>query len=283
MQKHQPPLNRFAAVDYDTIDAIDDMIVKGLLMTLIRQKPGEDMTVEKLAGTHKQGRKTLEAAMRRLVEMGLVVKLKIQNASNNRWRTVFTVSDREMPREFIQEWIDSIEDARAIRVEPDRLDPRPRGKNGTENPLFPTAAIGPVGGNEEKSQVRAGSGNGFPTAAIPTVGDPTLARAAAKEEKAFTQYRGDKVAENEDSLTGFAGKSALPGGESEQQGSRPSIEEITGAGAAVARQGKAGHVAGCSCPDCLRIRSNSVPQQPTGHRPPDDGWLDDLLKNANQG
>lgn len=269
MQKHQPPMNRFAAVDYDTIDALDDMIVKGLLMTLIRQKPGEDMTIEKLAGTHKQGRKTLEAAMRRLVEMGLVVKLKIQNASNNRWRTVFTVSDREISREFIQDWIDEITDARAIRVEPARLDPRLEGKNGTENPLFPTAAIGPVGGNEEKSQVRTGSGNGFPTAAIPTVGDATLAGAAVKEEKVFTQYGGDEVAENENSLTASGGKAALAGDESELQGSRPSIEEITGAGSSVAFQERLqrppGHTGACICLTCQAVnaaRTNNVPQQP---------------------
>jgi hypothetical protein len=68
----------------------------------------------------------------------------------------------------------------------------------------------------------------------------------------------------EHSLTGGSGKDALPGDESETGGLRPSIEEISGAGAAVARQGLSGHVAGCSCPGCVKRRDSSsgVPQQP---------------------
>jgi len=122
--KHQPPPNRFAAIDNDTVDDIDCMVTKGLLLTLIRQKPGEDMTVEKLAKTHKQGRQALEAAMRNLVQRGLVVKLKIQSAETNWWRTEFTVSDRPISVMFVQEWINSVSDARSIRVEPEHLDPR---------------------------------------------------------------------------------------------------------------------------------------------------------------
>ena len=115
MLKHQPPPNRFAAIDNDTVDDIDCMVTKGLLLTLIRQKPGEDMTVEKLAKTHKQGRQALEAAMRNLVQRGLVVKLKIQSAETNWWRTEFTVSDRPISVMFVQEWINSVSDARGSR------------------------------------------------------------------------------------------------------------------------------------------------------------------------
>jgi hypothetical protein len=87
----------------------------------------------------------------------------------------------------------------------------------------------------------------------------------------------------EHSLSGSASEHALPGDERDHGGRRPSIEEISGAGAAVARQGMAGHLAGCSCPGCLKRRASGsgVPQQPTS-RTPGDGWLDDLIRSANQ-
>lgn len=225
MLKYQAPLNRFVAVDNDTVDEIDDMVVKGLLITLIRQKPGEDMTIESLSKTHKQGRKTLEAAMRDLVERGLVVKLKIQSIHGNRWRTQFTVADREIPREHIQEWIDSVEDARAIRVEPARLDPR--GAEEITAPVSPTAANGPVGENEEKSQVSEGEGNDSPTGPFPTVGGATVAEAAAKEETVFTQYGAAGGGKTEHSLRASRSEAALPGGESESRpGGDPVFEEL---------------------------------------------------------
>ena len=118
MYKYQSPLIRFAAVDNETIDSIGCMVTKGLLLTLIRQKPGEDVTVELLTKSHKQGRKLLEASMRDLVERALVVKLRIQSVENNQWRTEFTVSDRPVPAQHIQEWVDGLADARAVLVEP---------------------------------------------------------------------------------------------------------------------------------------------------------------------
>lgn len=286
MLKYQPPMNRFAAVDYETIDSIDDMIVKGLLVTLIRQKPGEDMTIEKLSTTHKQGRKTLESAMRTLVEMGLVVKLKIQSVSGNRWRTVFTVSDRPISPDFITEWMESITDARSIRVEPEHLDPR---KNGEQAPIFPTAEIGPVGDGNEKDQVSEGDFDFFPTAAPATVGAATLAGAAAKEEKVFTQYGGDEVAKKENTLRAPHGEDALPGDE-RVSGGRPSIEEIAGPGSDVAREVMPGHGGSCDCPKCRVARKRlgmSIPQQPSGpgvqnrqqgQPVADDDWITRLLQ-----
>ncbi len=260
MLKHQPPHGYFAAVDNNTVDDLNCFLAKGLLLTLVRQRPGEDMTVEKLAKSHKQGRQAVEAAMRTLVQHGLVVKLKIQSIHGNRWRTVFTVSDRPIPAEFVKDWIDSIDDAQAIRVEPAHLDPRSEGKNEKGRSVFPTTTS-QRSGNRGKS---AGQTGRFPTAANPTVGAPTAGDAAAKEETVFTQYGGDEVAKTEDSLTGSAGKPALPRGESEP-GGRPSIEEITGPGAAVAHQGRpkrpAGHGTDCICPACPKP---TVPQQASG-------------------
>lgn len=198
MLKHYSRMNHFAAVANETVQSLDCMVAKGLLLTLVEVPPGQDVTVEKLARTHKQGVKSLEAAMRLLVQRGLVVKLKIQSVHGNRWRTEFTVNNGGAPvtREFVKQWIEGIPDIRAIRVEPAYLDPAtPDSPTGGNAPVGESAGTnlphsvrndpdprpaesdlsGPTWENVTSSQVA-------PTGAFPTVGGAGIAEAPTKKK-----------------------------------------------------------------------------------------------------
>lgn len=79
----------------------------------------------------------------------------------------------------------------------------------------------------------------------------------------------------EHSLRAPRSEAALPGGESDS-GGRPSIEEMTGPGAAVAHQGRPGrapgHPSNCICGQCS---PRKVPQQPSG------SLVDDMFNSFN--
>lgn len=171
MLKHYSPLNRFTAVANETVRSLDCMIAKGLLVSLIELPPGAEVTMEKLAHTHRQGVKSLEAAMRLLVQRGLVVKLKIQSCSG-RWRTEFTVDNAGVPltKDFVQQWILGISDLRSVRVEPAHLDPaQPRHRPAESDLSVATCE------NTAKPQVA-------PIGAFPTVGGPTVGNPPTKKK-----------------------------------------------------------------------------------------------------
>lgn len=158
MRKRTSKPQRFAAVENDSIDNLSSLLAVGLLTRLIRAKDGEDVTVETLCEEYAEGETALSKAMRILVEGAYVVKFKVQRATSEpqldvegqpvlddkgkpvikrggSWYTTFQVDAHGKPftaEEVAEEFAAILAggNVKAIRVEPERLDPRKVG--GTE-------------------------------------------------------------------------------------------------------------------------------------------------------
>ncbi|GAA0924842.1 hypothetical protein [Streptomyces thermoalcalitolerans] len=162
MRKRPSRPARFTQVDNGAIDSIQSMIAKGLLVTLVRARDGADITIEGLAETHNEGRASLEKAMRALVKDGYVVKFKIQQQTSDgvrrggAWRTEVIADTIPIDREWVAQQLDEIlaeGNVRAVRIEPEFLDPRARNRRPTDrrNP-----AVGPTCENAADSDKTAG-------------------------------------------------------------------------------------------------------------------------------
>ncbi|MFJ4013990.1 hypothetical protein, partial [Streptomyces sp. NPDC090026] len=150
MQKRPSKPQRFAAVENAAIDQLPSLLAVGLLTRLIRAQDGEDVTVEVLCGEYAEGEKALTKAMRALVDAAFVVKFKIQRATSERvldeagepvldekgkpvvkrggsWYTTFSVDTHAFTAQDVAEMTDAIlagGNVKAIRIEPEHLDPR---------------------------------------------------------------------------------------------------------------------------------------------------------------
>lgn len=123
MKKMRTP-ERFAVLDVDAVGSAEYLADIGVLAALLFHPADSDLTVEKLTGLYGEGRRVITASMRRLVASGYVVKLKIQSSGSGHWRTEFAASGAVLTKEIVQGLIDSVGDFRALRVEPEWLDPR---------------------------------------------------------------------------------------------------------------------------------------------------------------
>jgi hypothetical protein len=124
VNKKHMPLGRYVSVENSSIDGLGSVLDVGLLVFLLRQPPGADMTIDRIAREYREGRKALSDSMKRLVAAGHVVKLRIQSSVTNRWWTDVTVAHRPFTSKQVAELIEGIQDVRNFRVEPARLDPR---------------------------------------------------------------------------------------------------------------------------------------------------------------
>ncbi|MFI1203560.1 hypothetical protein ACH4VR_29710 [Streptomyces sp. NPDC020883] len=157
MRKRHSRPPRFAAVDNGAIDTIPSILAIGLLTRLIRAKDGDDVTVELLASHYSEGERSLEKAMRVLVDGAYVVKFKIQRAKNERviedgkekikrggtWYTTFTADSIPFTAEDASQMLaDILADANvsAVRVEPERFDPRKQDSGITDTSTRPAPA-----------------------------------------------------------------------------------------------------------------------------------------------
>lgn len=215
MRKRPSRPKRFVSLDNGAIDTIRSMTAKGLLATLIRAKDGDEVTVDGLCRTHTEGREVLSKAMRALVSDAFVVKFKIQRASSQiveledgttetkrggSWWTTFTVDSIPFTGADVAAMLADIYEAgnvKAVRVEPERFDPR----NDPANPPRPTygfPSVGPTCGNSaEGGPAEAGKpeeSRGRPTDGFPTVGRPTVGRSAAHiRKKTSYAHAGDET------------------------------------------------------------------------------------------
>lgn len=103
----------------------------------------------------------------------------------------------------------------------------------------------------------------------------------------------EEVKHEEETLTASGGNSAQGRGERDLEGSRPSIEEITGPGAVVAEHNRQrqlppperpeGHPANCLCAVCRTVsRARSRPSVPAQPSEPGPDWLDQLFDGVKK-
>ena len=181
MKKRPSRPARFVAVDNGAAD--DDglhVLALGLLTLLLRAKDGDDVTVEGISKRRKEGREALSGAMRNLVSRAYVVKFKIHGA-DGKWRTEFSADSIPFTRDDVAEMLPGVmEDARAVRVEPEWLDPRAEADRPTETRRS-------VATSKNTASPQVGTTYGKPAAGRSTVG-----KAAAKKIK---------TSEEEDSLS----------------------------------------------------------------------------------
>ncbi|MEV5950410.1 hypothetical protein [Streptomyces sp. NPDC051993] len=240
----RPP--RFVAVDNRAVDTIHSVLAVGLLTILARARDGDDVTVEGISKARKEGREALSGAMRALVQDGYVVKLKIQlqdgiwNEDGGKWEiraggwiTEFNADTIPFTREDVAEMLAETENARAIRVEPEWLDPRdesdttppakpknkarlvrkPQPKPDPEQPQHdrPTETRNSVVTRQNNASSQVAPTDGFPAAGEPTAGEPTAGNAAALYRKKTSLQ--DSLSSDSSSDTGVSGEretSAVP-------------------------------------------------------------------------
>ncbi|SEE59306.1 hypothetical protein SAMN04490357_7690 [Streptomyces misionensis] len=197
MRKRTSKPQRFAAVENDSIDNLSSLLAVGLLTRLIRAKDGEDVTVETLCEEYAEGETALSKAMRILVEGAYVVKFKVQRATSEpqldvegqpvlddkgkpvikrggSWYTTFQVDAHGKPftaEEVAEEFAAILAggNVKAIRVEPERLDPRKVG--GTEAAPAPARPTPKNRGVGQMASPQVG-----PTPAFPGVGQSGTGR-----------------------------------------------------------------------------------------------------------
>lgn len=175
----RPP--RFVALDNRAVDDHRLSVLDvGLLALVLRCPDGADFTVESLARKRRPGREALTGAMRNLLTCGYVVKLKIQNVHTGTWRTEFSVADMPFTPDDIADIVAGVQDARAIRVEPQWLDPRPETAPAGRTRPTGSRKSGTTSTDTEEPQVAPT--DGFPTVGEPTVGNPSAKRRRRKEK-----------------------------------------------------------------------------------------------------
>ncbi|MGD6743008.1 hypothetical protein ACOKM3_14325 [Streptomyces sp. BH106] len=161
MRKRASKPARFEMVDREAIRDIPSILSTGVLNHLIAARDGDDVTVAGLVSRYAEGERVLEKAMRVLVDDGRVVKFKIQHAQTatvydrktgketskrgGSWRTEFSVDAHgsRFTREDVAAMYDEIlteGNVRAVRIEPEYLDPR---KNGLR-PTPQKCGVGPT-------------------------------------------------------------------------------------------------------------------------------------------
>lgn len=204
MNKRPSRPQRFAAVDNDAIDKLPSMLAVGMLTAMIRAKDGDDVTVASLCEKYSEGREAVTKTMRILVEEANVVKFKIQRAINEdvineageketkrggSWYTTFSVDSIPFTAADVAEMVDEIYDGgnvKALRVEPERLDPRKSAK-ATPRPRYGKPSVGPTCGNEGSDSTAEGLSSVIarprPTDGFPTVGRPTAGQPSALYRK----------------------------------------------------------------------------------------------------
>ncbi|MEU0188082.1 hypothetical protein ABZ312_44235 [Streptomyces sp. NPDC006207] len=169
--RSRPP--RFVALANRAVDDVRLSVLDvGLLAVALRCPDGADFTVASLAGKRRPGREALTKAMRNLVACGYIVKLKIQAASGT-WRTEFSVADLPFTRDDVDGLLAEAPDARAVRVEPDWLDPRSTtaqspGDQGEDRSAAAgrsrvTGSRHPVVTSQNDEDPQLGPSDGFPT------------------------------------------------------------------------------------------------------------------------
>lgn len=166
MRKRYTRRDRFAAVENSAIDTLPTLLSVGLLTRLIRAQDGDSVTVETLTREYGEGRRLIEQAMRALVQHGYVVKFKVQSRVSDgerrggAWWTTFSVDSVPFTREDVAVLLDEIVaegNVRAVRVEPEHLDPRRDPAELPEpRPTRRIRRVGPTRENAPSGGVSAG-------------------------------------------------------------------------------------------------------------------------------
>lgn len=193
MRKRQSRPPKYAQISNDAVDTIPSLLAVGMLTRLIRAQDGAHVTVDSMTTEYAEGKVLLTKAMGVLVETGHVVKYKIQRArqefvveggkkvpkNGGSWYTVFDVDSVPFTEDDVKQALTEIlrsGNARAVRVEPDRLDPRNSGWSFSDM-QDPDTRPRPAETQDDSSSA--------PTCRILTVGDPTVGEAAALSKTAF--------------------------------------------------------------------------------------------------
>lgn len=193
MRKRQSRPPKYAQISNDAVDTIPSLLAVGMLTRLIRAQDGAHVTVDSMTTEYAEGKVLLTKAMGVLVETGHVVKYKIQRArqefvveggkkvpkNGGSWYTVFDVDSVPFTEDDVKQALTEIlrsGNARAVRVEPDRLDPRNSGWSFSDM-QDPDTRPRPAETQDDSSSA--------PTCRILTVGDPTVGEAATLSKTAF--------------------------------------------------------------------------------------------------
>lgn len=183
MRKRTTRPERFAAVDNGAIDQLPSLLSVGMLTRMIRARNGTHVTVETMQEQYDEGKVLLTKAMRTLVDNAYVVKFKIQRAQQETvyeggkrvvkpggsWYTDFEVDSIPFTEEDVARSLDEIlngGNARAVRIEPEHLDPR-----RSSDMQDPVCRARPAETPDNPSSA--------PTYSFLTVGDPTVGESAA--------------------------------------------------------------------------------------------------------
>lgn len=176
----RPP--RFVSVDNRAVDDLRQGVLDvGLLTVALRCPDGYDFTVADLARKRRPGREALTKAMRTLVACGYVVKLKIQDAASGTWRTEFSVADMPFSQEDVAGMLQDVSRARAVRVEPVRLDPRTRPAVEELAEVVPGRGRDTGSRNSAATSTNAQDRQVGPTDGKPTAGNPTTGQPSAQK------------------------------------------------------------------------------------------------------
>lgn len=140
VNKMQMPLGRYVAVENSSVDGLNSVLDIGLLVYLLRQPPGMEVTVEGIARNYREGRKVLTDSMRRLVDAGHVVKLRIQSFNGN-WRTEMTAAHVPLTVKQVERMVNDMQDVKTFQVEPAWLDPRGEERSAPKNNVFELRAV----------------------------------------------------------------------------------------------------------------------------------------------
>ncbi|MET8696832.1 hypothetical protein ABZV65_30330 [Streptomyces bauhiniae] len=121
-----------AAIDDDRLD----MTELGLHTFLVRCKDGYDIDMDTLAKRRGPGRRAMYSAMRGLVELGYVVKVKFQDAGG-KWATEVVIYDTPAEMKEVEDLLEDFVQYRNIRVEPEWLNPRKKAPEAPPEDLPP--------------------------------------------------------------------------------------------------------------------------------------------------
>jgi hypothetical protein len=101
---------RFARIPNETIDDVNlDFVAGFLLVILLRQKDGWDITIERIARKYGHAEYPLANAMGLLQVLRYVFKLRVQKTSGE-WVVYLVVSDVPVDDEGISDFMDGVAD-----------------------------------------------------------------------------------------------------------------------------------------------------------------------------
>lgn len=214
IRRGRPP--QFTSIPNHVIDAMDDVLAIGLLACLLRLPDNYNLTMDQLAARKKgTSRNQLYKAMRVLVDLGHVVKVRYQD-DRGQWATdVYTF---ETPAEPDEVATLALQYGRSMRVEPEWLAPAATATDHRQvvvgatcddapNPqVAPTTGNRPVGSRpvgfpqvkKKKTEKKTEKKN--PPPPSPPLTSPTEAPTTAQEEGGVIDLRIPTPTDRDDAM-----------------------------------------------------------------------------------